>query len=240
MKNIHFLLLLLPVQGFSQTRNESWSRIHFSYTINTRWTAEADLQYRSQSNFKTTDKNIFHYTLGYSGRVWFHYQLSGNWKLIVSPVGYFISNKIPGESATAEKKQDIRLMAGISKAFVKKKWSIKNRLLYEVGFIDFRNNTNHLQNRYRLLNNFTFPFAGKSLFKNTGYQLANEIFFRTSENKTSFDQNRVYNALIWKKNKTEATAGYQWVVQKDKSIFTRNQFLITFKIFIVNRNKSLS
>jgi hypothetical protein len=196
MKRIHFLFLLLPVTVFSQTRNEFWSRLYFSYTINSRWTAEADFQYRRQGNFQTADKNIFHYSLGYSGRLWVYYQLPRKWKLIISPVGYFIRNTTPGENDTIGKGQDIRSMAGISKSFVKNKWGNKNRLLYEVGLIDFKNSTQHVQIRYRLLNNFTFPFAESSFLKNFGYYFANELFFQTSETKTSFEQNRIYNALL--------------------------------------------
>lgn len=237
MKRIVFICLMLPVLGFSQTRNESWSRINFSYTINSRWTTEADFQYRTQSNFKTEDKNIFHYSLGYSGRLWIHYQLHKNWKLIISPVSYFTSSGIPGENNATGKRNDIRVMTGISKTVIKKNWSNKNRFLYEVGFIDFTGNTNHIQTRYRLLNSFTFPFQTNNFLRNSGYYFANELFFQTSNKKTSFDQNRIYNAILWKNDNAEATAGYQWIVQKDKSFFFRNQLLITLRLSIANKHK---
>lgn len=230
MKNYLTLLLLLPVSLAAQTRSEFWLKLNMTHALNQHWNAGVDFHHRRQANFNTDDKNIFHYPLGTYARAWITYKLQKGWTVILSPVGYFHNEDILNRAGELKQTNELRISPGLIKELKLGRAKFKNRLLYDARFADYNTPFYFFQSRFRLQNNLFIPFINNS---GLGYLFSNEIILKNEKGSSSFDQNRVYNAIQYKISNQEVNAGYQWVLQKGNSrLFHRNQFFIQLNLLI--------
>ena len=188
------------------------------------------MQHRRQNDFEN-DKNMFHYGMTNSIRLWTYYKLKHNLALILSPFAYFDNQAIIDSSEEIKHSIEIRTVLGASKTILFHKFSNKNRLLFELSSIKSQAVQSVIRQRYRLQNGFTFQLY---MFKNNtslNYNISNEILIKTIRSSTAFDQDRLYNGIQLKRFKSDVNAGYQYTSQKDANIhLNKNQFLLIFNL----------
>jgi Protein of unknown function (DUF2490) len=233
MKRLLFIFLFVPFFSTAQNHTEFWSKINATATVNKTWSIGMDIQYRRQADYKSGDKNIFHYPMATSIRAWLYYSLKNQWQIILSPIAYFKNDDILNSNGEIRQTKELRQMAGTSKSVEFTRIKNKNRFLIEVRFIDFDNNNSYTQFRYRLQNSFIIPLHKKEKATGINYFFSNEILIKNQKQQTNFDQNRVYNALQWKLMHADIDLGYQWVVQRNTTTtFHRNQFYVMLNLSI--------
>lgn len=233
MKRFLLIFLLSPAISQSQTHTEFWSKLNTTVTVNKSWSIGMDVQYRRQANYRGDDKNIFQYPMAKSIRVWIYHNLKSQWQLVLSPIGYFENDDIINGDGEMKQTNELRQLIGASKTYDIKRIKNKNRFVIEIRFIDFDKVNNYTQFRYRLQNSFTIPLHKKANATGINYFLSNEILIKKQQQLTSFDQNRVYNALQWKFTHADIDLGYQWVVQRNTATtFHRNQLFVMLNLSI--------
>ncbi len=224
--------LFLPLASFSQTRHEYWMKLNIIHPLKKEWSVAVELHHRRQSNYRSGDKNIFHYPLGNMARVWINYRLSRQWSVVLSPAGYFNNEEIQDETGVYRTSHEFRVSPGITSNFSTGRIKNKIRLLYDARFTGVNTKESYFQSRFRLQNNLTVPvFSFRD--QQISYHLSNEILFRKDITGAGFDQDRIYNAIQWEKPRNSIDIGYQWVVQKGRhSVFYRHQLFITLNFSI--------
>lgn len=232
-KFLFFLLCFMIVRGSAQTRNEFWGKINITHPLNDRWSVGLDLHHRRQANYRTDDKNIFRYNLGNYGRILIYYKLPKNWTIVLSPIGYYGNEDILNAAGELRQTNELRISPGVMKSYDIGKIKNRNRFLYDIRFAEFDKATHFMQSRLHLQDNFTFPLHSFKENKSLNYFVSNEIFVKKHKTDIDFDQNRLYNALQWKFNRSDISMGYQWVLQKGtETIFHRNQLYISLNLTI--------
>lgn len=215
----------------AQTRRESWFRLNLTHRFNSNWSAGLDLQQRRQANYKTSDRNIFHYPLSSFARAWIYYQLPKDWTILLSPIGYFDNEDILNTKGELKQTNELRITPGVMKTLVTGKCRIRNRLLYDIRFADFDQPGHYLQSRLHWLEGLLVPFLTTGKNSRLQYQFYDELFIKKQRAVIAFEQNRVYNGLQWKYNSSTVDLGYQWVVQKGtSSVFHRSQLYLAFNL----------
>lgn len=233
MRLVIFSLLLASLSTSAQVHNEFWTRLNITHSVGGHWSIGLDMQHRRQANYLTGEKNLFHYPMSSSVRVWVYYQLKKQWQLITSPIGFFENDNILNSTAAIKKNDELRTIVGVSKTIMIKRVKNKTRFIFENRFIDFYKSDYHFQTRYRLQSNVTIPLHKKISPTGMNYVLFDELYIKTEKHTTDFDQNRVYNALQWKLKHTDIDLGYQWVLQQNPTTtLHRNQFFIIFNLAI--------
>ncbi len=238
LKKITLILLLFNNAVFAQSQNEFWSKINITKHFNDHLTLSIDAQYRRQSDFYTRDKNIFHYPLTTSIRLWVYYKVKNNWTLIASPIAFFNNKDLENISGMITHSSDLRSMIGASKTYILGHFANSNRILYEVDLLDINSNDITLRHRYRLYNNLLFSIKKISETRSLNYYFFNEIFYKTQNGLSSFDQDHFYNGLQWKWKESNFNIGYQYTYQKDLGIcYNKNQFLFFLNLALPRGNK---
>lgn len=233
MKILLLISFFIPVFSTAQNHTEFWSKLNTTVALNKSWSIGMDVQYRRQADYKSGDKNIFHYPMATSIRAWVYYSLKNQWQIILSPIAYFKNDEILNNNGEIKQTNEIRQMAGTSKSVDLNRIKNKNRFLIEVRYIDFDNNKSYTQFRYRLQNSFTIPLHKKEKTTGINYFLSNEVLIKNQKHQTSFDQNRIYNALQWKFMHADIDLGYQWVVQRNtNNTLHRNQLFLMLNLNI--------
>jgi hypothetical protein len=233
--------ILIGYTSQAQNQYEFWSKLNVTKEINRHWEAATDIQYRRQSNYLSGAKNIFQYNLTFSLRTWVYYKLPGKWTLVSSPIGYFKDETLKNERGDLGTTNELRSMLGFSKGYTAGKLLSSNRILYEFTFFNYTSPKMILRHRYRLFNSLEYPIKRRDNNRAVDYYLSNEIFYKTQNGLTSFDQNHLFNGIKWKWRTSELIMGYQYAYQKSKSIRqNKNQFLVTLNVllptFLKNRN----
>ena len=75
MKQWLFIFLFIPIFSTAQNRTEFWSKLNTTVALNKCWSAGIDIQYRRQADYKSGDKNLFHFPMASSIRAWIYYSL---------------------------------------------------------------------------------------------------------------------------------------------------------------------
>ncbi len=227
-KKITFIILFSNNLLFAQNQNEFWSRVNMNTKINSHWVLGIDVQHRRQADYLKHEKNIFHYTLTNSIRIWAFYKLKQNWTIIASPVAYFNNENINRASGNFIHSNELRSMIGASKSFCIGSVINYNRLLYEVDMMGFDSPDITIRHRYRLFTNFIFPIKKINQTHSLNYNFFNEIFLKTQNGISSFDQNHLYNGFQWKVKKYDVNVGYQYTYQKGiNSYLHKNQMVLS-------------
>lgn len=233
MRKAIWIVLLVPQLAFAQTRKEFWLKVNLTHRFDTKWSAGLDVQHRRQANFKTADHNIFHHTMANYVRGWVYYQLPRQWTLVLSPIGYFDNEDILNTAGELKQTNELRISPGIIKSFQWGQVKNKNRFLYDIRFAEFDKTSHFTQSRFRLQNNLLFPLFSLKKNQQFSYLLSNEVLIKKQKQVTTFDQDRLYNAVQWKHGPHDISLGYQWVVQKGTSnIFHRHQLYLLVNIAI--------
>lgn len=187
-----------------------------------------DIQHRRQAYFYKDDKNIFHFNLTNSIRLWAYYKLKQNWSIVASPIAYFQNKSIVNISGETFNSKELRSMMGIGKYLFFQKFVSYNRLLYELDLINYNYHGMLIRRRYRVFNNFILPIKSINLTHSLNYNFFNEVFLKTENKITSFDQNHFYNGIQWKWEQSDLNIGYQYTYQKGaNSYINKNQILLS-------------
>lgn len=232
MRQLLLLLSLIPFTLTAQPHAEFWSKSSVTISINNHWSFGIDVQYRQQANYRKGDKNILHYPMGRSVSSWIYYNLKDQWQIILSPAGWFKNEDISNNNDDLIETTELRQVIGTSKTVEIRRIKNKNRLLVEIRFIDFDKSNYNKQARYRMQNSLTIPLHKKEKLAGLNYYFTNELFIKNQKSITSFDQERVYNALQWKSKHKEINLGYQWVAQQSSNNFIyRHQLLMILNLY---------
>ncbi len=187
-----------------------------------------DVQHRRQANFYEHDKNIFHFGLTNSIRIWTYYTLKQNWSIVASPIAYFENKSIINAPGVRPISKELRSMIGIGKNLFFQKLVNQSRLIYEMDLLNFNYPETLIKHRYRLLNNFILPIKAIDLTHSLNYTFYNEIFFKTQNGMSSFDQNHLYSGIQFKWIQSNFNVGYQYTYQKlIKDYINKNQILLS-------------
>ena len=229
LKNILvWILLFLSNNLFSQNRNEFWVKASLIKKVDKHWAIGIDIQHRRQADYYKKDKNIFHFALTNSIRLWAYYKLKQNWSIVASPVAYFENENIVNTTGLTVHSEELRSMVGIGKNLFFQKLLNYNRLLYEIDLINFNYPGMITKHRYRLMNNFVFAVKSFDISHSLNYNFFNEVFLKTENGMTSFDQNHFYNGIQWKWKLSDFGLGYQYTYQKATiNYINKNQILLS-------------
>ncbi|HSQ45248.1 MAG TPA: DUF2490 domain-containing protein [Ginsengibacter sp.] len=232
-KKISFIILFSGNLVFAQNQNEFWSRITVTKKINSHWVLGMDAQHRRQADYFRYEKNIFHYALTNSIRLWAFYKLKNKWTIVASPIGYFHNVTLNREAGILIHSNELRSMIGTSKSFNIGGINNYNRLLYEADLLGCESPEISIRNRYRLFNNFIFPLKQINQTHSVNYNLYNEIFLKTEKHISSFDQNHFYNGIQWKGKNCDANIGYQYTYQKTSNKYLKKNQVLFFMNFAI-------
>jgi hypothetical protein len=225
------ILFFCSIQLNAQTRDELWTKINVTKSLNEKWLVGFDIQHRRQANYQIKEKNLFHYDLNNSIRSWVYYKIKNDWMFILSPIAYFTNNDVKNAEGELKFSHELRSNLGISKNIMIVKIINKNRFLYEIRDIQFDSPENTIQHRYRFQNNFIIPLLIFKEHSTINYSVFNEIFFRTQKGISRFDQNRIYNAFQLKEKIWAINLGYQYTYQNISSGNTnKNQLMFSINI----------
>lgn len=214
----------------AQTHDEFWSRLSLVKNIHRQWNATLDLNLRQQSNYWVSSKNNFELPMMRSARLW----------LFCNPgKKYSLTNTIAiAETVDIKENKNALLKAteliygiGISRKDSLKNIQIKNRLLAEIKKMQPQTGNHVTMLRYRLQNSVAISVKQASKQSALFAIVNSELFFKTREKDTGFDQYRISGSLQWRLHNAECTIGLQETFQEqDDQLQKRNQllFYVTF------------
>jgi hypothetical protein len=211
------ILFFCSIQLNAQTRDELWTKINVTKSLNEKWVVGFDIQHRRQANYQIKEKNLFHYDLNNSIRGWVYYKIKNDWMLLLSPIAYFTNNDVKNTEGELKFSHELRSNLGISKNIMIVKIINKNRFLYEIRDIQFDSPEKTIQHRYRFQNYFIVPILKINTQNTINYTVFNELFFRTQNEISRFDQNRLYNAIQLKEKHWDVNLGHQYTYQNISS-----------------------
>ncbi len=229
-----FLMLYSP-SACAQVRQEFWTKVAVNKKINPRWTIGGDVQYRSQENYHIPNRKRFENDLLQSIRFTLQYKLfpKYNIDILASPLIYFRSFEIDKKGHVTPQNELRVALGAVQQQTFWKRAKLRNRLQYEMRFLKFDKAEHTLQHRYRWQVQMTIPICQIHKDYDINYVVFDEIFVAYQENKTFFEQNRLYNALQLKYKYLEFNIGFQRSVQNVKDELThRNQLHLSVNFSI--------
>lgn len=235
MKSILAFVIFLSIfySTNAQTHNEFWSKLTISKKMSSKLSLATDLQLRQQANYRVTSKNIFETPYARAIRLWVNYKLKNNFTITTAPIAYFINEDIINANGILNNTSELRMAIGLTKNFIWERSKQNNRIFIEERFINYDSPNGANQYRYRLQDSFSFLVKKVNKNCNLNFQFLNELFVKTQESQTTFDQNRIQNTFQLQLNKMELSIGYQYTIQASNStLIYRNQFLVTSSILL--------
>ncbi len=218
--------------AIAQTRNELWAKYNFSAKISSRFSAAVDINFRQQANYLTNDKNLYRLPLMRGSRFWVFYNLKNNYAVVGSVLlakTFSLQNEKADLLNATETQVDIGLLNKVKVHNLEN----RNRLLFERRDIHPSNKSRILQYRYRLQNNVEIALKTFSASSKINFILQNELFFKTQQSSTSFDQNRTGFILQWRCSHYGYQAGFQKGFQNlNNHSISKNQLLLTLNYSI--------
>jgi hypothetical protein len=212
----------------AQTYNELWAKYNIHKNICSKFSASVDINFRQQANYFSNDKNICKLPLMRSSRLWLFYNLKNNYAIVGSfffAKTYDIKNTDANIISATETQFDI----GLSKKLMLQKLENRNRLLIEKREVNPQKKQIIKQYRYRLQNSLIIPLKIFSASNKLNCVITNELFCKTQQSFTTFDQNRTSSLLQWHYHHYEYNIGFQKTYQnQNENVVTKNQLLITF------------
>lgn len=219
-----------PIQA--QTHNEFWGRLSFSKNINHRWNATLDLNLRQQSNYWIGNKNNFELPMMRNARLWLVYN-PGNKYSLINTIAIAQTADVKEGKKELLTTTELLYGAGISRKDSLKNIQIKNRLLSELRYVQSQTGSNIVMLRYRLQNNFTIKVKKISQHSVLAAVLNSELFFKTREKQTGFDQYRIAGIMQWHVHNTEYAFGLQETLQElHNRLQKRNQLLLYLTVYL--------
>ena len=225
MAGIRTLLfsIFLPLISHGQSHHaEFWGTVNVTHHFNKHWFASIDLHHKTQNDFYSNDKNIFHYRLSNGVRTWIRYKMKDNWELALSPFGWFENDDLIG-NCSLTKHNELRFTTGVIKGFDIGKVKNNNRLLLEMRQVNYNNGNDYPQIRYRLQNSLAVNLFSTSRGNGLKYIIYNELILRSQNHFFGIDQDRVGNALQYKLYGAEILCGYQFTAQKIVKKYTHHE-----------------
>lgn len=234
MKKVIILVIIAFYTNYSsaQTHYEEWNKISITTKISKKVWGIVDFNLRQQSNYKASKTNIFQLPLMRSERLWLFYNLKNNYSIIGS---FFYANTTDISNAKADfiTANETQVDIGLFNKTMLQKTTLRSRLLLENRYINPDNASAVNQYRYRLQENATIPLKTFSNKNAINCVLNDEVFFKTQQTFTNFDQNRLYATLQWHSPKIEYNLGYQKTYQNQSSNLTeRNQVLVNILLIL--------
>lgn len=231
-KAITFVVIaFLANDLFAQTHFEEWNKLSLSKKFNNKFSAVLDVNFRQQSNYKAGDNNCFHLPLMRSERLWLFYYLKNNYS-IVGSLFYANTNDIINSKSDLSSSNETQINIGLFNKSTINKTVFRSRVLFEKRQINSSNASSTNQYRYRFMELVTIPVKIFSNHQSINCVLFNEVFFKTQQSLTSFDQNRFCTSLQWHFLKAEYNIGFQKNYQNQSdNLVEKNQ--IVFQTFLI-------
>lgn len=226
MKIGRIVLLLFPVFFFSLSElvaqpDAQWFNMAATNKLNERHAIGADVQFRiGRSEAGTRDEAVFN-TLK-SARLWYYYQLPGEYTLITSPIAMFSVQE------NHRRILEYRVSTGVSKKIPLAAVNTDHRVLYEYSTMWFSNNSIRRRQRYRLRNQAQITLLN---VKNSSidYAISSELFFKTEARNHNFDQYRIATGLHWKTLPNDFSIHFQLnVFHPSAAVQRQQQILLTW------------
>ena len=213
--------------GYAQDRHEAWLRVNLIHWQKPNKAIGLEMHQRMQANYKTDDKNIFHYPAVTLVRPWLYWKLNKKWTLSYSPLSYHGYTNVISSAGETKKYTELRTTVGLQKNVTIGSALTRHRAWYELRFIDVSSDAYQFATRLRIQNAFIVPLWKLSGERQLGYQLSNEFFWALQSGYVGFDHNRLYNALQWRVGKQEINLGYQWSLHKGGTpLYSRRQVFL--------------
>jgi hypothetical protein len=196
-KNIDFKLFflglfLVPLVSFSQIEkdNQFSNDFQFNAVIGKKTTTEFDFAQGFTSEINAS--NPFHKISQLSGRFWIHYYLNTKWKLS-GFMAYYYNHDVP--EITQKKSSEVRIGFQGIYYFVKKDYTLSNRIRIEDRLLGNGNKNIDIVFRFREMLKLVYPISIIKLKEDALYGIVSEeIFLKTkgaTTGKESFDRNRL-------------------------------------------------
>jgi hypothetical protein len=205
------VFLLTATHAHSTNRYEYWSKLNLQFSVHKKWLIATDFQYRSQSNYLQSHKNVFEHTLLYSGRLWVTYKPNKT-EYLLSPFAYFNSFDYSIKDNDLHGYDEIRQAIGAQRQFELQKLKYRFRTLLEYRHQFYPNLTDILRVRFQIQ-------AIQTILKKPKFEigviLMDEYFEKLAGNGISMDNNRLYGGLQIKKNRHDIVLAFQWMQQKN-------------------------
>ncbi len=216
---------------FCQTHFEEWNKISLVKKVNNKFSAILDINFRQQSNYNANDDNCFNLPLMRSERLWLLYNLKNNYT-IVGSLFYANTNDVINAKADLSSSKETQINIGLLNKNAIAKTIFRSRILLEKRQINPSNANNIDQFRYRLMELVTIPIKTFSNHQSINAVLFNEVFLKTQQSLTGFDQNRFCTSLQWHFPKAEYNIGFQKTYQNQTDkLVEKNQ--IVFQSFLI-------
>jgi hypothetical protein len=220
-------IIFITVSGWSQTRHETWVRVNLNHWISDKTGIGLELHHRRQSNFLNEETNLLDKPMLNIVRPWFYYRGLKKYVLAVSPISFHDYHEIADLNGHLRNYLEIRSTYGVQRNFNIKNVTNRNRIWYELRFIDVNSNHRVFQTRLRIQNALLFPLWAITGNTKLNYNLTNEFFVSQKKEMINFDHNRLFNGLQLKKGKAEINLGYQWSRHNaTPSAYSRHQLFL--------------
>ena len=207
MKKLLFLILFIPVIGYSQHRYESWVRLNVNYWVKSNVSISLELQNRRQSN---NNRNILEEDLLFMVRPWMHYKSKSKWMISFSPISYYRHTVLTGNNGLINEIPEIRSILGIQRNLHINKIVMRNRLWYELRLKGISTPVEQFQTRLRLQNGLILPICKITSDTHLNLNASNEVFVGQIRDDVGFDHNRLFSGVQFKNKHYEVNVGYQW------------------------------
>lgn len=230
-----FILLVITIfaviQIFAQTHYEDWNKLSIYKSLSNKISTILDVNFRQQANYRANEKNPFQFPLMRSERLWLFYNLNKNCS-IVGSLFYANTNDIIDAKADIVSSKETQFNIGVFNKSLVRETVFRSRLLFEKRNINPSNADEINQYRYRFMELVTIPLKTMQHKQSINLVMFDEVFLKTQNSITSFDQNRLAASLQLHCPKVEYNIGVQKTYQNQNDKITeRNQLL--FNIFLV-------
>ena len=180
---IGFLPIVLSAQHY--THSTFWGRLIVATPLSNNWDIQFEYVHRSQNNYRESKWNPFGHEALEEPRLWFNFKQK-NYTVFLNPITYYYSLPMLGKEADFNIKPNTIWQAcvGIEAKQNIKKWTIKERMLYEYRFLKSLNYVPVGRVRLRALVQY-------ALTDKTKLQAYSDVFLNTPPHRFPylFDQN---------------------------------------------------
>ncbi len=206
-----FLFLLVAIKSYSTNRYEYWSKLNLQFSIHKNWSISSDFQYRSQSNYLQSHKDVFERKMLFSGRFWVTYKPNKT-EYLLSPFAYFNSYDFSLIDKQLHGYDETRQAIGAQRQFEQQNLKYRLRTLLEYRHQFYPSLSDVLRIRFQVQ-------AIQTIIKKPNFEVGiivmDEYFERLSGSRVSMDNNRVYGGFQLKKGKHDLLLAFQWMQQKN-------------------------
>ncbi len=181
------LLICLPMLAQAQHYQHTtfWAKLTVTHPLSKNWDFQFEYLHRSQNNFRESLWNPFTHAALEEPRIWFNFKQK-HYTIFLNPITFFYSYPTLGKEAdfNAKPNQIWQTVVALELNQNIKKWTIKERIVYEGRWLQSLDYTLIGRVRFRGLVQY-------QLNEKTKFQIYDDVFFNAPPHKlkNNFDQN---------------------------------------------------